>query len=491
MDGIAGIYSPGNRSLVEKIFLATGGLQHRGKEGSGVAVGNGKGIYVYKGLGRIGNVVTPEIMRMCQDLEPVAAIGNVGYTKNRSPERRNAEPIRVVPKGNSPYDVVLTLDGYLVKEDDLKAELEKYDFQTVNKAEVIGALLHKYISEEGISFAAGRKLIDKLHGRATFALTALIYDGKETHLIALNDDKAFEPFCFGTLDETFVASSESCSHRRLGGFLEREYEGAEMTICSSNGIETQRIRHENILPDIFQGAYFGYPGSVFKGKEIFQIRRELGLALVEHYGNPNPDIVVVNPDSGWGVTMGIAEGLGMSAVPAVVKNAQAVRTFQEGERRQRSLETGLKFGGIDSLLKGKSVAMGDDSIVKGTVSEGGSVWTVFNCGAKSLEFWVSYAPMIFPSFKEWHHGIESLKVLAVQRAFKDDHPYDKSLEDINEAVAELIGVDEVKYNSLENIKRVTGEGSFQALDASYPINEKFWPGWLKDEVEKFVRYRKS
>ncbi|MBW1863616.1 MAG: hypothetical protein JRJ02_14800, partial [Deltaproteobacteria bacterium] len=43
----------------------------------------------------------------------------------------------------------------------------------------------------------------------------------------------------------------------------------------------------------------------------------------------------------------------------------------------------------------------------------------------------------------------------------------------------------VKYNSQERIKKVAGDGSFQALDASYPIDEEFWPDWLKTEVEKY------
>ncbi len=133
--------------------------------------------------------------------------------------------------------------------------------------------------------------------------------------------------------------------------------------------------------------------------------------------------------------------------------------------------------------------MGDDSIVRGSVSEGGSIWVVYNAGAKYLEFWVSYGPMFFPSFKEWHRGTECLHELAAQRAFKKDNPYDKSHDEINRTVAKLIGVDEVKYNLLEKIKKVAGDGSFQALDASYPIDEAFWPDWLKKEVEAFRRYR--
>lgn len=490
VDGIAAIYSQKDSDLVYKIFLATGACQHRGKASAGIAIGNGRGIYEHNDLGRIGEVIDPDMMRTFQHLGPVAAIGNVGYTKNKIPEKRNAEPVMIHPRNNPNLEVCLTMDGYLVKENDLKAELEPdYSFETGNKTEVIGALLHKYITEDGISFDAGRKLVDKLHGRATFALAALVYDGNETYLLTLNDSRAFEPFSFGTVKGAFVASSESVSHRRLGGFSERDYDGAEMTICSSQGIETKRLREEKMMPDIFQGVYFGHVGSLFRGKEIFKIRRELGWGLVDHHKKSAADIVIANPESGWGVSVGIAERLGKMIYPALIKQAQAVRTFQESARRTRSMEVGLKFGGIDSLLKGSNVAMGDDSIVKGSVSEGGSVWVVYNCGAKHVEFWISYGPMFFPSFKEWHRGRICLDELAVQRAFKGENPYQKSEEEINKAVAKLVGVDEVRYNTQEIIRNVAGEGSFQALDASYPIDEAWWPDWLKIEAEKFHKSR--
>jgi amidophosphoribosyltransferase len=490
MDGIVGLYGQGDNELVSKTFLATGACQHRGKASTGLAIATAKGIYVHKGLGRIAEVIDHHIMGTFQDLNPVAAIGNIGYTKRKIAEKINTEPIEVYPTSHSKYRVVLTLDGYLIKDDDLRAELEPdYGLETDNKTEVIGALLHKYITQEGITFEAGKKLVDRLHGRATFALTALVHDSKEIYMIALNDDRAFEPFCYAHIDGTFVVSSESCSHRRLAGATAKEYDGAEMTICSPTGIETKRLRNETMMPDIFQGVYFGNVASVFRGKEIFQLRRELGLELVDYYGNSRADIVIPNPESGWGVTIGIAEGLEKNLFPALIKLPQAVRTFQEGELRTRSKEVGLKFGGIDSLLKEKSVAMGDDSIVRGSVSEGGSIWVVYNAGAKYLEFWVSYGPMFFPSFKEWHRGIACLQELAAQRAFMNDNPYDKSQDEINKAVAKLIGVDEVKYNLQEKIKKVSGDGSFQALDASYPIDEAFWPDWLKKEVEEFRRYR--
>ena len=490
MDGIVGLYGPNDKELVNKTYLATGACQHRGKASTGIAVGNGKGIHIFKGLGRIAEVIDYNILRLLQNLSPVAAIGNIGYTKRKVAEKVNAEPIEIRPARPSRYELVLTMDGYLIKEDDLRGELDReYRFQTGNKTEVVGALLHQYIEEEGVAFSAGERLLDKLAGRATFALAALVHDGRGTALITLNDALAFEPFCSALIDGTFIASSESCSHKRLGGETEKEYDGAEMTICSSAGVQTKRLRQETMMPDIFQGVYFGNVASQFRGKEVFQLRRELGLELTAHYKNSRAEVVIPNPESGWGVSVGVAEGLGKMIYPALIKLPQAVRTFQEGERRTRTQEVGLKFGGIVSLLKGKNVAMGDDSIVRGSVSEGGSVWVVYNSGARFIEFWVSYGPMFFPSFKEWHRGVICLEELAVQRAFRGGNPYDKSLEEINQAVARLIGVDEVRYNLKERIEKIAGRGSFQALDASYPIAETFWPDWLKKEVERFRRYR--
>ncbi len=88
MDGIVGIYGLDDNELVSKAFLATGACQHRGKASTGLAIANRKGIYIHKGLGRIAEVIDTNIISTFQDLEPVAAIGNIGYTKGKIAEKR-------------------------------------------------------------------------------------------------------------------------------------------------------------------------------------------------------------------------------------------------------------------------------------------------------------------------------------------------------------------------------------------------------------------
>ncbi len=195
-----------------------------------------------------------------------------------------------------------------------------------------------------------------------------------------------------------------------------------MIIADHNGIENFILENSLNLKDAFQAVYFGHPNSNFGEMSIAEIRAGLGKKLVDYYGAPEIDIIVDNPDSGKGVTRGIAKALNQKVEYGLIKQAQAVRTFQEQDSRQRSIEVGLKFGAIDSIVQGKRVLMGDDSIVKGSVSEGGSIWSLYNSGIESLEFWISYGPMLFPSFKEWHRGQECLLELAVQRAFKKQKP---------------------------------------------------------------------
>ena len=123
------------------------------------------------------------------------------------------------------------------------------------------------------------------------------------------------------------------------------------------------------------------------------LRMGLGHVLAKRYGDTDADVVIPNPESGRGVSHGIAEGLGKPLLPGLAKQSQAIRTFQEAGRNKRMREVAVKFAAMDSVLAGRRIIMGDDSIVKGSVSEGGavrsgaaagSVWTSWLCSGRSV-----------------------------------------------------------------------------------------------------------
>ena len=131
MDGVVGIYSANDPDLADKVFSATGAVQHRGKPSAGIAITNDDGIFIRKGLGGFSEVIDDDQRRQWRSMKPRAAIGNVGYTKNTIPGKINAEPIEIHPKTDSRYQVVITMDGYLVSPEDLGVDLQDdYDLQT-------------------------------------------------------------------------------------------------------------------------------------------------------------------------------------------------------------------------------------------------------------------------------------------------------------------------------------------------------------------------
>ena len=98
---------PDDRELVAKTFLATGACQHRGKATTGMAVGNSKGIYIFKGLGRIAEVIDYNIRAFFRTFTrwPLSAISVTRSVKSQKiqcrTDRNPADPALHHPVGSN------------------------------------------------------------------------------------------------------------------------------------------------------------------------------------------------------------------------------------------------------------------------------------------------------------------------------------------------------------------------------------------------------
>jgi len=174
-----GVTAPGDPDLVQKTFLATGAVQHRGKASAGLAVGVRRGSTSTKAS--VGSWTWwRRHPAHLPGSEPVAAIGNVGYTRTRSPRNEcRTDPGQAESElglHRSPHDERTHSRGRRAAGRAGRHLHVRYRHAT----EVVGALLHRCIEEQGASFAAGRKLLDILHGCGTFTLAALVHTGAET-----------------------------------------------------------------------------------------------------------------------------------------------------------------------------------------------------------------------------------------------------------------------------------------------------------------------
>jgi amidophosphoribosyltransferase len=123
----------------------------------------------------------------------------------------------------------------------------------------------------------------------------------------------------------------------------------------------------------------------------------MGEELFREYPAPNADVVIGVPDSGTPAALGFAKASGVPFGEGFIKNRYIQRTFIQPDQRMRDLGVRMKLMPIRETLKGKSVVMVDDSIVRGTTT-GKVVRLLLEAGAREVHVRISAPPVRFPCF---------------------------------------------------------------------------------------------
>jgi amidophosphoribosyltransferase len=116
----------------------------------------------------------------------------------------------------------------------------------------------------------------------------------------------------------------------------------------------------------------------------------------------NADVVIPVPDSGVPAAIGFAQ---QSRVPfelGIIRNHYVGRTFIEPEQRIRQLGVKLKHSANASAVRGNSIVLIDDSVVRGTTSKK-IVQMMFEAGAREVHMRISSPPITHPDF----YGIDT------------------------------------------------------------------------------------
>src|SRR4026208_1840718 len=124
----------------------------------------------------------------------------------------------------------------------------------------------------------------------------------------------------------------------------------------------------------------------------------------------------------------------------IIRNHYVGRTFIEPEQRIRQLGVKLKHSANASAVRGNSIVLIDDSVVRGTTSKK-IVQMMFEAGAREVHLRVSSPPITHPDF----YGIDTPdqeKLLAAT----------KSLEEMRE----FIGADSLQFLSVDGIYKAMG-----------------------------------
>ncbi len=450
MCGILGVFSKTNENISHKIMLGLFAEQHRGQESCGMAVSDGKKISLHKGMGLVKDVFTTEVL---SDLHGKIGIGHVRYPTRGSSENHNSQPHIVEMLFGPAY--ALASNGDIVNYNEIKEDLLKKGvfFKSSNDGELIlRFLVYKIEMEKKSVIESITELMKEVRG--AFSTVLLMRDT----LYLFRDPFGYRPMSFAELsDGDFAVASETCALDILNPKYTKEVAPGQIVVVNKKGIE---FFNDNITKNhqhcIFEHIYFSRPDSVVFGESVYEIRKKIGRELAKCDENLNVDIVVPVPDSSNVIALGYAQEKNIPFEFGLIRNHYVGRTFIKPEQKVRDESVNQKFNILPDFFKGKSVALVDDSIVRGTTLRK-LVKIIKKAGAKEVHIRIGSPQVKFSCF----YGIDTptrSELIANTKSLSEIKNY--------------IGADSILHLNIEKLKKVAGnfeDYCFACFNGEYKV----------------------
>ncbi|SHH41386.1 amidophosphoribosyltransferase [Tepidibacter thalassicus] len=428
MCGIIGICS--DKDISKDLYYGLYSLQHRGQESCGISVWNGEKIDYHRGMGLVSDVLKKEEL---DKLKGNIGIGHVRYSTVGGSHISNCQPLVGACRGKK---LSIAHNGNLINNLYLRQTLEEegFIFQTSIDSEVILYILARYY--KGDIIESIKITMDYIKG--AYSLVVLSEEG----LVAVRDPHGFRPLVLGRRGDEYIVSSESGSIDILGGEVIRDIEPGEIVLIKDGNLKSYNYRNnykEMKKICIFEHIYFARNDAVIDSVNVYDFRVKSG-EIIAREDDVDADIVVPVPDSGIPGALGYFRKSKIPFEEGLVKNRYVGRTFIKPDQNEREIGVKLKLNPLTSVVKGKSIVLIDDSIVRGTTSKR-IIDSLKKAGAKEVHLRITSPPVKYSCF----FGIDTPRRSQLIAS-------KKSIEDIKEE----IGADSLKFLSLE--------GLFEAAD---------------------------
>jgi len=457
--GVFGVISPEASGVAETAYYGLYALQHRGQESCGIVVNDDGVFFSHKDTGLVGEVFTQSVLSSFP--RGTMAVGHTRYGTTGGSGRNNCQPIEV---NHQKGHMAIAHNGNLSNASELRSALELSGaiFHTTSDTETIAYIVTKErLSAPSIEEALSRAM-NVIEGAYSLILMS------PQKLICARDPMGFRPLCFGkTADGTYVIASESCALKAVGAAFVRDVEPGEMIVFSHGGYVSRREHcgKEKKKLCVFEYIYFARPDSVIDGVSVHSARLRAGEILAS-VRPARADVVVGVPDSGLDAALGFSRRSGIPYGIGLIKNKYIGRTFIAPGNRGDIVKTKLSV--IEECVKGKSVVLVDDSIVRGTTSER-IVSLLREAGAKEIHMRVSAPPFLHPCY--YGTDIDSEEKLIASRHTPEE-------------TARIIGVDSLGYFPVDMLRELTcgADCCGACFDGVYPTRIPSYTG--KDRFER-------
>jgi len=399
MCGIFGAFNVEKAALHTYWGLYT--LQHRGQESAGICSTDGKEFYIVKKQGLVLEALKKEDL---EKLKGAAAIGHVRYSTAGDIGGTNAQPILAkTSKGT----FALVHNGNLTNYRILKKELASKGvvFKYTSDSEVFVHLIDTakgWVPESMQLHPRDKEFLPYLFEalkqvEGAYSILLLLKD----RLIAARDPHGFRPLEIGRHLDSWFFASESVAFDIVGAEFKRELQPGEVVVVDKEGVRSYfpfRNNPARRAECIFEFIYFARPDSYIFGDWVYEVRKRLGRELAKEVaGRLKVDVVVPVPDSGIVPTLGFSEESGIPMELGLIRNHYVGRSFIEPTQELRDLKVLMKLSPVKPVLKGKRVAIIDDSLVRGTTSRR-IVKMLRKAGAKEVHVLIASPPVKFPCY---------------------------------------------------------------------------------------------
>jgi len=441
MCAIVGVYGAKNAS--EIAYYSLFAMQHRGQESTGISSADGDKIHLIKKRGLVTDVFDDPSLKL---LTGNCAIGHNRYSTAGSDSILDAQPVFARYKLG---EISVAHNGNLINKTEVRDELidKGAIFQTDMDTENIVHLIAK--SEEDKLIDRIKDMLTKIEGAYCLAIQS------RSKMFVVRDKYGIRPLSLGKLkDGGYIVASETCAFDLVGAKFVRDVKPGEMLIFDGEGEpKSEQIFTPNYHPCAFEYIYFSRPDSIIDGKNVYQMRLNMGIILAQETP-ADVDLVLPVPDSGVAAARGYAEGLGVPFEMGIVRNHYVGRTFIEPTQKIRDLKVKQKLSPIKHLIAGKRVAIIDDSLVRGTTSKQ-IVRMLKEAGASEVHMRIAAPEIKYPC----RYGIDTPTKEELISSSKTP-----------EEIAEYIGATSLGFISIDGLKDALGrerDYSLVSFDGKY------------------------
>ena len=303
-----------------------------------------------------------------------------------------------------------------------------------------------------------------------------VIDGSMTLLLlrpkgiyAARDRMGRTPVVIGQKEDAFCVAFENFSYLNLGYTDYKELGPGEIVVVTPEGVKTLVQPGKDMKICTFLWVYYGYPSSSYEGISVEKVRYNCGVKMAQRV-HVRPDTVAGVPDSGIAHAVGYANESGIPFSRPFVKYTPTwPRSFMPTVQSKRNLIAKMKLIPIHDLIKGKSLLLIDDSIVRGTQLRETTEF-LYQSGAKEVHIRPACPPILYGckylNFSRSSSEMDLIARRVIRRLEGDDvsdevlqeyaDPESSKYETMLEEIRKELNFTSLRYNRLDDMLEATG-----------------------------------